>query len=385
MCESNADVETGCITVPVRTQDYFTGADACELLQETVPEANLFYRIQGENHPGRPTIVFVHGFAESGDVWLCAQNELSACYRTVAIDLRGNGRSTKTPAFPEENGIHYTVALSAVDVHEVLQQLGITENIVMVGHSIGGTYAMRYALLYPDELSRLIVTGTFPVFHVPDCAVEPDCDTNCFNPFTCENGFCDPFGTTQSTVAIVTGPLVDCLNGGGTEQECLGVWGEFIAPIWYSDLCQDELEDAQANLVDAIQAMTVPIISSIFQFAATEDMSAELPNITVPTLITFGSADIVVNPGNSQVIHEAIANSVLVDFVGRSHQMHVTSYKKFDDLINRFINSCEFPESSVVFDQGCCVCPLIQPIDYAEDACELPTPPAAAVHKHWRR
>ncbi len=379
LCKACTKAKKGCVTIPQRTQTYFVGDPACSSQTEVVPEAQLFYRAQGKYNQDKPTIVFIHGFAEAGDVWLCAQNELSKCYYTIAMDLRGNGRSTKTPGDSEEGGIHYTLELNATDVHVLLQTLGITGDIILVGHSIGGAYAMKYTLLYPDEVSRLIVTGTFPVFQVPDCALEPDCDTECYNPFTCQEGFCDPFGTPSSTVGALALPLVECLTNGGTDQACLGEWGALIAPLWYSDSCQAELQPAEANLVNVIQSMTPSIIFSIFTNAAAEDQSSELSSITVPTLITQGTADVIVNPGNAELLHSLIPNSALVYFPDRSHQMHVTSYKQFDKLINEFINVCSFPESTIVFDQGCCICPLVQPIDFSRDACSPPPPRQAPI------
>jgi hypothetical protein len=87
-------------------------------------------------------------------------------------------------------------------------------------------------------------------------------------------------------------------------------------------------------------------------------------------LLTFGSIDEAVNPGNSQFLHDNLPNSVLVEFVGKGHQMHVTDFKNFDALVAEFINACSFPDFTKVFNEGCCVCPLAVPIDYAAQACD---------------
>jgi pimeloyl-ACP methyl ester carboxylesterase len=254
------------------------------------------------------------------------------------------------------------------DIYTVLGALGITKNIVLVGHSLGANYAIRYASEHSDQVVKLVLTGAYP-FIVPDCAVSSSCATSCFNPATCESNFCYAFGLTDTVVAGLTAPLTTCLGNGGTEEACLNLWAQFLAPIWYNEPCQSQLQEAQAGLVDAVTSSTVPIINSLFNFAVTEDIRSIAAGLTLPTLITFGSNDIVINPGNAALLHEQIANSVLAEFVGKGHQMHVTDYKSFDRLVAEFIGACSLPDTIKVFDQGCCVCPLTKPVDYQHDAC----------------
>jgi pimeloyl-ACP methyl ester carboxylesterase len=361
--KSNCKVRKGFVDIPARTQSFFTGAPSCTSLQETVPSAKLFYRTQGKFNPHQPTIVFVHGFGETSDIWRCAQEKLCKSYYTIAMDLRGYGRSSKTPAAPEPNGIHYNVDLSTEDVFQLLKALDIKQNIVLVGHSVAVGYVLKYNALHPEQISRLVLIGG-PPFLVPDCAVDANCATACFNPFTCQSGFCWPFGITTSTAAFLTAPLVACLNAGGAQKDCLRLWGEFIAPIWFNEPCQDQLKAAQGSLVSSVVSNTPAIVNSIFFFAVTEDFRVLLPNVKVPTLICFGTNDIVVNPGTGQFIHENVPNSVLAEFAGKGHQLHVTDYKNFNRLLEQFIEVCDLPDTIKVFDEGCCVCPLLKPIDF---------------------
>lgn len=368
LSESQCPVKKGCIRIPERTQQFFIGLPDCEFQEETVPAADIYFRKQGKSSDDRPTIVFIHGLGETSDAWLCAQEELCDCYCTVAMDLRGFGRSDKTPAAPQRGGIHYTLQLNVDDIFELLRKLGIKKNIVLVAHSLGANNAIKYVSLHQDQIIKLVLVGAYP-FIVPDCAVTANCATSCTNPFTCEPGFCYPFGITQTFAAAITQPLVDCLNAGGSQKACLKVWGQFLAPIWYNEPCQKKLKNAQASLVKAIQSMTVPILNSIFFNGLTEDIRPLLPGITVPTLICYGSADLAVNPGNSLFLHANLVNSVIADFVGKGHQLHVTDYKNFNRLLREFITACQFPDSIKVINPHCCVCPLVKPVNYAKQAC----------------
>jgi non-heme chloroperoxidase len=360
--KSNCKVRKGFVDIPARTQSFFTGAagsPSCTFQQESVPQARLFYRTQGKFNPDQPTIVFVHGFGETSDIWRCAQEKLCKSYYTVSMDLRGYGRSSKTPAVPEPNGIHYTTDLSAEDVFQLLKALGVQQNIVLVGHSVAVNYVLKYNALHSEQISRLVLIGGPPLI-TPDCAVNANCATACFNPFTCQSGFCWPFGITASAATGLATPLVECLNAGGAQKDCLRLWGEFIAPIWFNEPCQDQLKAAQGSLISSVVSNTPAIITNIFFVAATEDFRPLLSSVKVPTLICFGTIDAVVNPGSEKFAHENIPNSVLAEFVGKGHELHVTDYKNFNRLLEQFIEACDLPDTIKVFDEGCCICPLLK-------------------------
>lgn len=358
--KSKHKLKTGFVKLPARTQTFFAGDPICEEQDEHVPAAEFFVRVKGKTSTTLPTIVFIHGFGETGDVWACAQEELSDCYLTVAMDLRGYGKSSKTPAVPDLGGIHYTVDLSVEDIFQVLQKIGITKNIVLVGHSIGSSYAFKYAYLHKSQIFKLVLVAGPPQV-TPDCASEPTCAATCFNPFNCVEGFCWPFGISVTAATNLAQPLVDCLVGGGNEKDCLRLWGEFIAPIWFNEPCQDQLRAAQQTLVNSVVSNTPAIINSIFFDAATEDMRPFIPGVKVPTLLTVGSIDAVVNPGTGFFYHANMPNSSLAEFVGKGHQLHVTDFKNFDRLLKQFIQASEFPDYIKVFDEGCCVCPILLP------------------------
>jgi pimeloyl-ACP methyl ester carboxylesterase len=70
-----------------------------------------------------------------------------AGFRTIAIDRLGFGRSSK----PE---IHYNFHIPARNTKRLLDALGI-ERAAIVGHSMGGMVASRFAMTYPDRTSHV--------------------------------------------------------------------------------------------------------------------------------------------------------------------------------------------------------------------------------------
>jgi pimeloyl-ACP methyl ester carboxylesterase len=96
------------------------------------------------------TVVLLHGKNFGGYYWAETAGALaSAGYRVVIPDQIGWGKSSK----PE---IRYTFQLLATNTARLLDTLGIGKAAV-VGHSTGGMLAVRFALMYPERLTRLIL------------------------------------------------------------------------------------------------------------------------------------------------------------------------------------------------------------------------------------
>lgn len=99
------------------------------------------------------TAVLMHGKNFCGATWEATIKVLSAAgYRVVAPDQVGFCSSSK----PEN--YQYSFQQLALNTHALLQQLGI-QNAIIVGHSTGGMLATRYALLYPQQVTQLVLAN----------------------------------------------------------------------------------------------------------------------------------------------------------------------------------------------------------------------------------
>jgi len=103
------------------------------------------YRISGKGS----SLVLLHGYLESIDVWGHFEEKLSEHFQVISIDLPGHG---KTGNF----GNVHTMKLMADVVHDVTQTIGIS-NFFLSGHSMGGYVALRYAHDYTKEINGLIL------------------------------------------------------------------------------------------------------------------------------------------------------------------------------------------------------------------------------------
>lgn len=102
---------------------------------------------RGEGEP----LLLLHGFGESTYSWRKVVPDLSAHYRTIAIDLHGFGYTErpKEPAAYSRDG-QLRLILSVLDA------LGI-ESAHVAGHSYGGALTLALAALHPERVRSLIL------------------------------------------------------------------------------------------------------------------------------------------------------------------------------------------------------------------------------------
>jgi len=98
------------------------------------------------------TVVLLHGFNFSGEAWRGTIDVLAReGFRVIVPDQIGFGRSSK-PLIP------YTFNDMAINTRRLLQSLGI-ERAAIVGHSMGGMLASRFAMAYPTVTTHVVMVN----------------------------------------------------------------------------------------------------------------------------------------------------------------------------------------------------------------------------------
>lgn len=130
---------------------------ACPKLQFCeLSHGKLSFRSQGSGE----AIVFLHGLLGSSKSWAYQFAHFATKYRVVAWDAPGFGQSAMVPVSIDS----YAEAL-----REFLVSIGQpTANLV--GHSMGGTVATRFAAKHPDMVSRLVLSCSHPGYGDPETA-----------------------------------------------------------------------------------------------------------------------------------------------------------------------------------------------------------------------
>lgn len=116
----------------------------------------LYYRELGEGAP----LMILHGLFGYSDNWQTHAKKLAEYYRVILVDLRNHGHSDWSDAFSYE--------IMAEDVLELCDDLHL-EDLILVGHSMGGKVAMHVAEKREELLEKLIIVDmgikSYPMHH----------------------------------------------------------------------------------------------------------------------------------------------------------------------------------------------------------------------------
>lgn len=96
-----------------------------------------------------PAVVLLHGYGETGDMWIPLAADLARDHTVVVPDLRGVGRSSKP-----DGG--FDKKTQAADVSGVMDALGVQQADV-VAHDIGNMVAFQVAAQFPSRVRRLVL------------------------------------------------------------------------------------------------------------------------------------------------------------------------------------------------------------------------------------
>ncbi|MDT8428287.1 MAG: alpha/beta hydrolase [Pseudomonadales bacterium] len=98
------------------------------------------------------TVVWQHGMNFYAEAYADSFAALAAAgFRVIAIDRIGYGKSSK-PIIP------YNFNFVAANMKSLLDELGITE-VALVGHSMGGMVVSRFAMLYPEITTHVVLVN----------------------------------------------------------------------------------------------------------------------------------------------------------------------------------------------------------------------------------
>ncbi len=266
------------------SEDQLTGAGGVRIFwQAWVPEGTP-----------RAVIVIAHGASEhSGRYEHVAVRLTAEGYAVYAIEHRGHGRSEGRRALIDrlDNAVADLDALVsiAVERHPGAQ-------VFLLGHSMGGAIAVRYAVLHGDRLAGLVLSG-------PLAALEAA-------------------PAVQRVAARVLSALTPGLPVVGID----------------STLVSRDPEVVQAYTSDPLvyhgklPARTVNELAT-----AIEAFPEQAAQITVPTLIMYGTADALCPPAGSVMLNERI---------GATDK----TIKAYDGLYHEILNE---PEQQQVLDDMC--------------------------------
>jgi pimeloyl-ACP methyl ester carboxylesterase len=116
-------------------------------------QVSMAYMDIAPDRPNGRTVVLMHGKNFCAATWEATIKALAGTgYRVIAPDQIGFCKSTKPDRY------QYSFHQLAANTHALLSARDIARTIV-VGHSMGGMLAARYALMYPEKVERLVMVN----------------------------------------------------------------------------------------------------------------------------------------------------------------------------------------------------------------------------------
>lgn len=269
--------------------------------------------------PNGKTIVLFHGKNFNGSYWKqTADTLLKKGFRVIIPDQIGFGKSSKPKYF------QYSFQQLAMNTKVLLDSLQVTKT-VLIGHSMGGMLAVRFSLMYPETVSKLIL----------------------------EN----PIGLEDYKVKVPY-QSIDALYKKELKQN-YDVMKKYQLQFYYDNKWKPEYDEWLNTLAGLTLNKKYPIIA--WNNALTTDMILtqpivyELENIKSPTLLIIGqrdrtslgkdlvAADVRESMGNypelGRKTKTKIPNSELVEIDNIGHLPHIESFDTFIQPVLKFIEN----------------------------------------------
>ncbi|MGY2079843.1 alpha/beta fold hydrolase [Modestobacter sp. SYSU DS0657] len=247
---------------------------------------------------GRP-IVFLHGYGCNQDMWRFLVPEFATDHRVVTLDLVGFGDSDADAWDPERHG---SLAGHAADVVAVCRDLGLSD-VVLVGHSVSAMIAVLVHQQAPELVGALVLVGP--------------------NPRYVDDGdYTGGFSRTEIA------ELLDTLDGNHTG------WSTAMGPVIMGNPERPEL----AAELTASFCRTDPEVARLFaRVTFLSDNRADLPGVTVPTLVLQCSEDVIAPEVVGRYVHAAIPGSVFTQLAATGHCPHLSAPEETIAAIRSFL------------------------------------------------
>jgi len=238
-----------------------------------------------------PPLVFCHGFTTTGEFWREQLAPFSRTHQVVVINLPGHGPSA-SPANRK-----YSIDAFANDIAQVFEKLSLRD-AVLVGLSMGGTIAQRFALKHPEKLAGLVLVGATPHGLGPDVQVEN---------------------------------VLAAISELGVEEASKRVIERSFAPGTRDEL----IAFAKREVVQTPEHVAREAIASLNE----SDTREELSRISVPTLVVCGKEDRITPPTQSEELARGIHNAQLAVLDKAGHFPMLEVPEQFNERLLEFLNT----------------------------------------------
>lgn len=244
-------------------------------------------------------IVFAHGFGCDQHMWRFVAPAFEDRFRVVVFDHIGAGHSDTTAYDPDRHG---SLQGYAQDVLDLCRELDLRD-VVFVGHSVSAMIGVLAARAEPERFAKLVLVGPSPRY----------IDTDDYR-----GGF-----TAADIEELLT----------SLDSNYLG-WSSMMAPVIMGNGDRPELGQ---ELTESF-CRTDPAIARRFaRVTFLSDNRADLPGVTVPTLILQCRDDVIAPERVGEYVHAAIAGSTFVVLEATGHCPNLSAPEQTTRAIDAFV------------------------------------------------
>ncbi len=245
-----------------------------------------------------PPLVLLHGWALHSGLFATLLPALAARHRVYAVDLPGHGHSEPVSPFTLD------AMVAAIDAALVTE----TRPLTVLGWSLGGVVAQRWALDRPARIAKLVLVCTTPRFVSGDGWAE---------------------GIAPGALRQFADELQ--VSYRFTLQRFLTL------QLQGSDHARTTLAALRSGLF-ARGEPTRAVLDDSLALLATTDLRAEVPRIVAPTLVVTGSRDALTPPGAGAWLAATLPAATHVPIAGAAHAPFLSHRREFDAALAGFFD-----------------------------------------------
>lgn len=259
----------------------------------TANDASLAYTVHGSESSTSPPLLLIHGFPLDGRMWQRIIPLLERSYRLIVPDLRGFGESQPTRKA--------SMARYADDVALLLDHLGHTSPVIVMGLSMGGYVAFEFMRRHGERLSAVILADT---------RVEPDTREAASGRRDDARRVLSE-GTRfliEKMLPKVFGPELD-----GTTRQA-----------WFERMAAQPAEG---------------VASALIALADRVDSTSTLGTFDKPVLIVVGADDAITTPAGGRAMAALNPRAHFVEIPGSGHVPPIEQPVAFASAVREFLES----------------------------------------------
>ena len=260
--------------------------------------------------------VFLHGSALRTDLWHYQMEGLGD-HRLVFYDLRGHGLSQP------KGDRRYNISTLVDDLMAVIEDAGL-EEVVLVGHSVGGMIALDLCSARTDLLGSLI------------------------RGVVCVNTTHRPaYETVTGGAAIARAERVlrRPLDAIGSHHQRVDYLRRIIKPsdsLFLAVSFAAFGPHGSARQIDFTYDMLAEtptdVLFDLFKAYRDFEVTDLLPDVTVPVLVMTGTHDRITVPGASQFLADNLPKAELKVFEGCGHMTMLEKHREFNTMLTGFLD-----------------------------------------------